>query len=379
MEVPSLEEVYREIESLKSVGVTIEEIGRSGEDRPIYALRLGRGPARVAVVCGQHGNEPAPIIASLRALRTLASLGRDLDLFTMLVIPLANPDGFSKLRRCLEECHAPDWRCECIDARLTSSGIDMNREWLTLRTPENRCIHRALTEFEPHTVLDLHEFYAVGGAPPRWAHETEGFDAYVTDAPYLGVSPEIMNISARLAEIARRAVESSTGLKTRIRRPCSPPCAVPPIYLGSHFPLEGCAKVLVETWGVGLGSFMLYERVEAHTEVILQIVDYVTRNIDRIDRAKRIDADYDRVVGSHYGSKYVVRGRDVEEAHRVLSAHRIDARLVNGVLEVRMPSPSSRIALAMLEPEYELTRELEAIGRSVKLDRLLNVGIERVG
>jgi len=378
LKLPTLDELVREIESLRSVGVEVYIVGESSEGRPIYALKLGRGPIRIAAIGGQHGNEPAPAIALVSALKILASLGRDLDLYTILAIPLANPDGFSRLHRCLEECHAPDWRCECVEARLTASGVDMNREWLTLRTPENRCIHDELTRFDPHIVLDLHEFYAVGGSPPRWAHETEGFDAYVTDAPYLGVSPEIMALSAKLAEIAKRSIESVTGLKTRIRRPCTAPCPVPPIYLGSHVPLEGCAKVLVETWGVGLGNFMLYERVEAHTEVVLQIVDFVTKNVERILRAKNIDARYDAAVGSSYGSKYVVRGRDVDEAQRILAAHRIDVVRRGEVLEVSMPARFSRLALTMLEPEYDLSRELEACGRSVRLDRLLNVVIERV-
>jgi hypothetical protein len=36
-----------------------EEIGRSAEDRPLFAVRFGRGPLRVLLFSQMHGDEPS--------------------------------------------------------------------------------------------------------------------------------------------------------------------------------------------------------------------------------------------------------------------------------------------------------------------------------
>ncbi len=362
LRIPSFSEYAESLRRLSSsIGAEAASIGRSAEGREILAVRLGKGRARVAVVAGQHGSEPAPPLAILRFLETLARdralLKRVAESCRLMLVPLANPDGFSKLRGCLERCGAPSWRCECADARLLSSGDDMNRDWLLLRNPETRAIHRELNDFDPHIVLDLHEFYAVGGCPPRWAHETEGFDAYVTDAPYAGVSPEIQTISRELAELSARAVRSASGFRVELRR-VGVAVPIEPSYLGVHAPLEGCAKVLVETWGVGLGTYLLYERVHAHAQVVTETCLWCATHTELLDKAKAVDRAYDEVCWEHYASDtYVISGEGVEEVSRVMKLHGVPHSIDSGRIVVskdRKPR-YCRIALAMLEPSYIAT------------------------
>ncbi len=356
--IPSYEEYSSMLrKACRDLGVEPRVIGRSREGREIIAIEVGRGRARVAVVAGQHGSEPAPPLAVARFLTLLSSdkgLRRELEDCKFLLIPLANPDGFSRLRECLEECGAPSWKCECSSARLLTSGEDMNRDWLFLRNPETQAVHKALNEFDPHVVLDLHEFYAVGGAPPRWAHETEGFDAYVTDAPYAGVSPEVQVVSKILAEEAMKGVKEASGFKTVLRRVCVAE-PIEPSYLGVHAPLEGAAKVLVETWGVGLGSYLLYERVSAHLEVIRRVASWCSRNYEVLERVKELDRDFDRLCWEKYAAQsYVVSGEGLEEASRILRSHGVLHDVANGKIVVSRDRPPrySRIALHLLEPRY---------------------------
>ena len=362
LRIPSYEEYAEVLKSLSSaVGAEAVAIGRSAEGREILAIKLGRGRARVAVVAGQHGSEPAPPLAILRLLEMLsrdrALLRRIAESCRLMLVAVANPDGFSRLRSCLERCGAPNWRCECAEARLLSSGEDMNRDWLFLRNPETQAIHRELNDFDPHVVLDLHEFYAVGGCPPRWAHETEGFDAYVTDAPYAGVSPEIQVVSRELAELSAKAVRDASGFKVEMRR-VGVAVAIEPSYLGVHAPLEGCAKVLVETWGVGLGTYLLYERVSAHTQVIVETCLWCGSHAELLDRAKAVDRAYDEACWEHYASDtYVISGDGVEEASRVLKLHGVPHAVDSGRIVVskdRRPR-YCRIALTLLEPSYVAT------------------------
>ena len=380
MRIPEFNELAKIIEGARDLGVEVVELGITEEGRPVYGMYFGRGKARLAIVSSQHGSEPAPALASIiftyRALRNELRIKRSelLAKYRIMVVPIANPDGLSKLRKCLEECKAPDWRCECVEARFTSLLEDPNRDWLLLKNKPIQAIHKAINEFDPHIVLDLHEFYAKGGAPPKWAHETEGFDAYVTDTPYLGVSPEIMTLSAELALRVRNAIESSSGWKTRILRPGNGVAAYPPIYLGTHAPFEGCAKLLVETWGVGLGNYLLYERVSIHLEAIITALDLMN-DIEFLEYVKRMDKKYDEMIGREASAKYIVKGEDLDKAKELLSKHKIKYKLAGSELCVELPQRYSRITLFLLDKDYYVNKILARKGSLVTIDKFLNVDI----
>lgn len=134
--------------------VHITEIGTSVEGRPIHLVRLGHpepaaddqiaaGPV-LFVVGAQHGNEPAGREAALQFLRDLAfaeaSLLPDaLSTATVLVIPTANPDG------------------RVANTRRNADNVDINRDHLTLVSPEARAIAQVIRDFRPDLVVDAHE------------------------------------------------------------------------------------------------------------------------------------------------------------------------------------------------------------------------------
>ncbi len=378
LSIPTPQDIENLAASASRRGFKVEEVGRSQEGRPIYAMRVGSGDVRILIVAGQHGSEPAPIVAAMNFVRMVMENEIRIEGMELAVIPCANPDGLSRLGPCLERCGAPSWKCDCAEARLTASLRDMNRDWLELRLPETQAIHSFIHRFDPHIVLDLHEFYARRGSPPRWAHETEGFDAYVTDAPYIGTSPEVQALSMVLASIIRNAIEKATGLVVKILRPGNGIAAIPPIYLGSHVPLEGRAKVLVETWGVGLGTYLIYERILAHLEAIRRTIEFVSKNVDFVKIVERLDRRYDEIVGLEGPRKYVVKGPDAVRAHEHLSRHGIDAKLVEDSVVIEMPQRFSRIARILLDDSYYLVKLFAERSVRTTIDSWLNVSIHRI-
>lgn len=76
-------------------GVAIE-IGRSREDRPVVAYRVGAGPRRVSLIGGCHADEPVGPRLLGRLARTLETLPADdplLRSFEWWILPHVNPDG----------------------------------------------------------------------------------------------------------------------------------------------------------------------------------------------------------------------------------------------------------------------------------------------
>ncbi len=383
--IPGLNEVINTILGLRDLGVDVVEITKSEQGNPILGIRLGKGSLRLVVIAGQHGSEPAPVLASILFVYKLLrdefrpKLHRRevVEKTSMLIVPLVNPDGFSKLRSCLESCGAPSWKCECVEARLTAMSEDINRDWLWLRHNAVRGVHSLINDMDPHIVLDLHEFYAQGGSPPKWAHETEGFDAYVTDTPYLGVSQEVTYLSLTLAKHVKDAIESSIGWTTKIIRPSNGLAAYPPIYLGTHAPIEGSAKLLVETWGVGLGEYLLYERIQAHIEAITEALKLLLGDPKLVEEVKKVDREYDRVIGEAFGGHYTIKGKDLEEAKRILSEHRIKYVDHGDHITMETPQRYSRTTLFLLDKEYPPNRELIRRSRQALLDSNLEVEVEK--
>lgn len=106
-------------------------------------------------------------------------------------------------------------------------------------------------------------------------------------------------------------------------RPGGGLAAYPPIYLGTHAPFESSAKLSVETWGVGLGDYLLYERVDIRLEAVTTTIEYMLEEAETIEYAKKFDHIYDRTIGEETVARYVVAREEVDQACRILKEHRI--------------------------------------------------------
>jgi hypothetical protein len=139
-----LVEGIRELEARHADGLSVEEVGRSVEGRPIHLLTLGHGPRRVLLWSQMHGDEPSATPALLDIADFLLAspdpaAAALLDGARLLLVPMLNPDGAERY------------------ARRNAQGIDINRDALHLATPEGRLLKALRDRFEPELGFNLHD------------------------------------------------------------------------------------------------------------------------------------------------------------------------------------------------------------------------------
>lgn len=149
-------DMLRWLESFRSMNLfTTIPLGQSAEGRTISLLRLGTGSIKVLLWSQMHGDEPTATMALLDMLNFFAR-ARDhvvnrtiLDALSLLIIPMVNPDGAEQFQR------------------RTAQSIDMNRDALTLGTPEAHILKETRDAYQPHFGFNLHDQdprYTVGNS-----------------------------------------------------------------------------------------------------------------------------------------------------------------------------------------------------------------------
>jgi hypothetical protein len=130
---------------------TLDPIGTSVDGRGLVLLHFqGREDGatssaeklKVLVFAQQHGDEPSGKEAAIALARDIATgaFAGFLEHIDFYLIPQVNPDG-SEARR-----------------RENAEGMDLNRDHLTLDTPEVQAVHRVFLDVMPEVVLDVHEY-----------------------------------------------------------------------------------------------------------------------------------------------------------------------------------------------------------------------------
>lgn len=123
----------------------LKELGRSVEDRPIYLMTLGRGPAKVLLWSQMHGDEPSATPALLDLADYLLrhrddeDVARVFEKLTLLMVPMLNPDGAEEYER------------------RNAQAIDLNRDALNVATPEGDLLKALRAQHEPILGFNLHD------------------------------------------------------------------------------------------------------------------------------------------------------------------------------------------------------------------------------
>jgi hypothetical protein len=162
------------IAALADAGARPRRIGASALGEPIWSLEIGPTPApTVFVLAGLHAMEHIGVAAALEvAARALAG-GSRWAARRLVVVPLANPDGFA--RAC---ANARAGRRAFV--RANANGVDLNRNFPTgwdgryalhralpwvyaagpapLSEPETRAIDGELARVRPGHAVSLHAF-----------------------------------------------------------------------------------------------------------------------------------------------------------------------------------------------------------------------------
>ncbi|WP_349827457.1 M14 family metallopeptidase [Brevibacterium litoralis] len=160
-----LQQELDRLEATRGDVVSVEEIGRSVEDRPLHAVTVGTGPRTLVVQTQIHGDEPIGTEAAVQLLKNVSAptpAAQEVrDAVTLVVLPRLNPDGWERYNR-------DDW-ASGIDPRRNSHNVDLNRTFgpsdqdMSL-APESAAVQDFLRDLQPELVLDYHHQVTYGTA-----------------------------------------------------------------------------------------------------------------------------------------------------------------------------------------------------------------------
>src|SRR5262245_41516710 len=217
------------IDALRSPGdrrLKVETAGASPEGRDLPLLVLSSegvstpeaaralGRPVVLTVGGIHAGEVEGKEALLALVRDVLDgpAGGLLERMTWVVLPLFNPDGNDRIdpaNRVLDIAHheGQDGPASGVGTRVTSTGINLNRDYLRQDAPEMRVFaSHVYGRWAPHLAVDTH---ATNGSVHRYA--------LTYDSPHTVESgrPEpIAYVRERFLPIVRERLLRRTGLET---------------------------------------------------------------------------------------------------------------------------------------------------------------------
>lgn len=134
-----------------------ERVGASLENRSINMITAGSGPFRVLLWSQMHGDEPTATAALFDVFEYLRrhngdpAVRRILASLTLSVVPMLNPDGAERFQR------------------RNAQHIDINRDAISLQTPEGRLLKELRDRLDPRVGFNLHNqnWSTTVGDPPR--------------------------------------------------------------------------------------------------------------------------------------------------------------------------------------------------------------------
>ncbi len=121
-----------------------EMAGSSVEGREIFLVTAGNGPDRILLWSQMHGDEPTATGALIDLMSYIGRhrdepwVARILGKYTLLLIPMLNPDG-------------AEGGC-----RRNMQGLDINRDARALQTPEGRILKNIRDRYRPFLGFNLH-------------------------------------------------------------------------------------------------------------------------------------------------------------------------------------------------------------------------------
>lgn len=202
-------------------GVHCDEIGRTGQDRPIVAVRIARRPGLpvVMIEAGIHAGEIEGKDAGFAFLRDLLD-GKvapgALDAVAVVFVPVINPDGHERFGA----NHRVNQRGPAeMGFRTNAARLNINRDFVKAETPELHAVLEVLRRHDPVLFIDLH---ATDGA--KFEH-----DISINTAP----------IAARPGGLERDATALSAAVTARLTALGHLPVEFYPSFIDDKDPLSG--------------------------------------------------------------------------------------------------------------------------------------------
>jgi len=265
------------VDQSRADGTTVKllSVGTSQRGVPMEALLFTRNPdyspaalvasgrPTVLVVGQQHGDEPAGSEALLVIAGELAHghLEHLLDRINVVLLPRANPDGAFAGRR------------------LSSSGIDINRDHLLLRTPEAQAQAQLARDYQPAAMVDLHE-YGIHGRYLEKFGAVQRFDALLQYATTANMDPFISKAAEAWFRQPLVAALDNEALSNEWYYTTSSETDDHKVAMGSVQPdngrnvngLRNAVSFVVESRGVGLGRLHFKRRVFTQVTAVSRLL-----------------------------------------------------------------------------------------------------------
>ncbi len=264
-------------------GVPIEALlfTRLADATPAGLQRATR--PTVLLIGQQRGDEPAGAEALLAIAQDLAQgpLARLLEQVNVVLLPRANPDGAK------------------AGSRSTTSGVDLDRDHLLLRTPEAQALAQLARDFRASVVVDLHEYAAVKPYLEKFG-ALQRFDALVQYATVANL-PEFITKAAE--EWFRRPLLASLtaqGLSSEWLYTASSDAAEKKLAMGSIEPdtarnangLRNAISFTIESRGVGLGRLHFARRVHTHVVAVRSVLEHAAQRAGDLAQVRKyVDAE----------------------------------------------------------------------------------------
>lgn len=160
-----------------------EIIGHSVQKRPITCLTLGTGTHKILMWSQMHGNESTTTKAALDLINFLSSKTDSalniLDLCTIKIIPILNPDG------------------AVVYTRVNANAIDINRDAQDRSQPESNVLRKVYEDFQPDFCFNLHDqrtIFNVGATakPATVSFLAPAQDAECSITPTRGIAMQLI-------------------------------------------------------------------------------------------------------------------------------------------------------------------------------------------
>ncbi len=267
--------------------VRLAELGKSGEGRKLPFVILADPPVStpeeaakskklvVLVIANIHAGEVDGKEALLMLARDLAT-AKDKPLLKDLVIvfaPIFNADGNEKIAKTNRpEQAGPE---DGVGVRANSQGLDLNRDYVKLESPEVRALVKCFNQWDPAVFVDCH---TTNGSYHRYTMTYEGGRCPAGDPRIVSLVTDEM-----LPEITKR-LEKETGYRSYFYGNFSPDRTrwetVPatPRY-GTHYAgLRNRISILSESYTYA----PFKDRVLGSRGFVKDILEYTAENKDKI-------------------------------------------------------------------------------------------------
>ncbi|MBM76139.1 MAG: hypothetical protein CMK59_12120 [Proteobacteria bacterium] len=131
---------------------TVHDFGKSVTGRPIFLEQIGSGKQVVLIVSTIHGNEWSGYPLSLRLIDELLNNQEYINGKTILILPLANPDGFALYQR-----NNINWVDLNRNFPANNYGKSYRSGDFALSEPESFALKKVVERFSPQRIIAIHE------------------------------------------------------------------------------------------------------------------------------------------------------------------------------------------------------------------------------